>query len=72
MKRQISETDKQLVIGMQRETDGSLRCFISGEVINLQSDDYEFDHIQPHSKDGNTDVVNIRVVLKKYNRRKSD
>jgi hypothetical protein len=71
MKRQISEVDKQRVIAMQRESDGSLRCFISGEVVNLQSDDYEFDHIQPHSKDGDTDVANIRVVLKKYNRRKS-
>jgi hypothetical protein len=72
MKRQISETDKRRVIAMQLERDGSLRCFISGEVINLKSDHYEFDHIQPHSKDGDTDVANIRVVLKKYNRRKSD
>jgi hypothetical protein len=71
-KRQITEAEKQQVIAMQREGDGSLRCFISGEVINLHSDEYEFDHIQPHSKDGDTDVTNIRVVLKSYNRRKSD
>jgi hypothetical protein len=71
-KRQLSDADKQRVIEMQREADGSLRCFISGEVINLNSDDYEFDHIQAHSKEGETSVTNIRVVLKKYNRRKSD
>jgi len=34
-KRQINEDQKQQVIEMQRERDGSLRCFISGEVINL-------------------------------------
>jgi hypothetical protein len=71
-KRQISEEDKKKVIEAQRESDGSLRCFISGEVINLQTDEYEFDHIQPYSQGGDTNIANIRVVLKTYNRRKSD
>lgn len=71
-KRQISEEDKKKVIESQRESDGSLRCFISGEVINLQADEYEFDHIQPYSQGGDTSISNIRVVLKTYNRRKSD
>jgi hypothetical protein len=71
-KRQLSDAEKQQVIETQLESDGSLRCFISGEVINLKSDEYEFDHIQPYSQDGDTNPVNVRVVLKAYNRRKSD
>lgn len=71
MKRQLSEPEKQTVRQQQLSADGSLRCFISGEII-ADTDDIEYDHIQPFSKDGETDVVNIRIVLKKYNRRKSD
>ena len=32
----------------------------------------KYDHIQPYSKDGETSTANIRIVLKRYNRRKSD
>jgi CRISPR/Cas system Type II protein with McrA/HNH and RuvC-like nuclease domain len=71
-KRKLNDAEKQQVIEAQRESDGSLRCFISGEVINLQTDDIEFDHLEPYSKGGDTSVSNIRVVLKTYNRRKSD
>jgi CRISPR/Cas system Type II protein with McrA/HNH and RuvC-like nuclease domain len=71
-KRQINEEEKQQVVEMQRESDGSLRCFISGEIINLETDEIEYDHVEPYSKNGETSVSNIRVVLKTYNRRKSD
>jgi hypothetical protein len=71
-KRQINDDDKKEVVKLQRESDGSLRCFISGEVINLDLDEVEYDHIQPFSKEGETSISNIRVVLKTYNRRKSD
>jgi len=71
-KRQISDTEKAQVIEAQRESDGSLRCFISGEVINLSTDEIEFDHVEPFSKGGDTSISNIRAVLKIYNRRKSD
>ena len=71
-KRQLSENEKQQVIIKQRELDGSLRCFISGEVINLAADEYEFDHIEPYAVGGDTSLTNIKVVLKNYNRRKSD
>jgi hypothetical protein len=71
MKRQLSESEKQTVRQQQLSTDGSLRCFISGEVITDQ-DEIEYDHIQAFVKDGETDTINIRVVLKKYNRRKHD
>lgn len=71
MKRQLSEVEKQQVRKQQLEADGSLRCFISGEIIS-DNDEIEYDHIQPYSKDGETDIANIRIVLKHYNRRKSD
>ena len=71
MKRQLSDTEKQTVRKQQTATDGSLRCFISGEIIG-ETDDIEYDHIHPHSKEGETETNNIRIVIKKYNRRKSD
>ena len=70
-KRQISDSDKQAVRKQQLGNDGSLLCFISGEVIGPE-DEIEYDHIQPFSKEGETSLANIRIVLKKHNRRKSD
>lgn len=70
-KRQLAESEKALVRKHQLEADGSLRCFISGEVIG-PDDEIEYDHLQPHSKDGDTSIANVRIVLKEYNRRKSD
>jgi hypothetical protein len=71
MKRQISDTEKEQVRKQQLEKDGSLRCFISGEVIG-DIDAIEYDHILPHSKQGDSYLSNIRIVKKEYNRRKSD
>jgi len=71
MKRQISDTEKEQVRLQQLDKDGSLRCFISGEVIG-DSDAIEYDHILPYSKEGDSDLSNIRIVKKDYNRRKSD
>ena len=71
MIRQISDSDKQVVRQQQSAQDGSLKCFISGDII-ANDDEIEYDHIQPYSKDGETIISNIRIVLKKYNRRKSD
>jgi hypothetical protein len=71
MKRQLNDQEKQVVRAQQMSSDGSLRCFISGEVI-ADTDEIEYDHIQAFSKGGDTEVSNIRIVLKKYNRRKSD
>jgi hypothetical protein len=69
--RVLSDAEKSIVRQQQVETDGSLRCFISGEIISA-SDDIEYDHIQPLSKDGETSIANIRIVFKKYNQSKSN
>ena len=71
MKRQITDSEKLTVRQQQLEPDGSLRCFISGEIISL-NDEVEYDHIQPYSKDGDTSIANIRIVLKRHNQRKSN
>jgi hypothetical protein len=71
MKRQLSEKDKQEVRKQQADSSGTLMCFISGEVVG-GDDVIEYDHIQPFAKDGETSIENIRIVIKEYNRRKSD
>jgi len=71
MKRQLTEKEKEAVQKLQKESDGTLKCFISGEVIG-ENDVIEFDHILAYSKEGETSLENIRVVKKEYNRRKSD
>ena len=71
MKRQLTESEKELVKKQQSDSDGTIRCFISGEVIGKE-DKIEYDHIDPFAKDGVTSVENIRIVKKEYNRRKRD
>ena len=71
MKRQLTESEKLTVRQQQLLPDGLLRCFISGDIIS-DKDEIEFDHIHPYSKDGDTSISNIRIVLKTQNRRKSD
>ncbi|MBN2597062.1 MAG: hypothetical protein JXR82_09805 [Marinifilaceae bacterium] len=71
MKRQLSEKEKEEVRKQQVDTDGTLKCFISGEVIG-DDDVIEYDHIQAFAKQGETSLENIRIVKKEYNRRKSD
>jgi len=72
--RQLTEVQKNIDKQSQRESDGSLRCFISGNVINETDDidEIEYDHIKPFVDENPTDLVNVRVVKKNYNRRKKD
>ncbi|EKJ86112.1 ParB-like nuclease family protein [Leptospira meyeri] len=69
--RQLTDIEKNQVRISQTEADGSLRCYISGEIIS-QADEIEFDHLTAWSKGGPTDLVNVRIVKKIYNRRKKD
>src|SRR5438874_876161 len=71
MRRQLTEPEKKEIRKQQISADGSLRCFISGDIIT-DTDEIEYDHIKADAKDGETDIPNMRITLKKYNRRKSD
>lgn len=70
MKRLLTETEKQAVWKQQVDSEGVLRCFISGQIIG-DDDEVEYDHIHPFSKDGETSLSNMRIVIKKLNRRKA-
>lgn len=69
-KRSLSETEKLEVQRIQRSTDGALRCYISGEIINLENDAIEYDHLKAFVNGGDTDTSNMRIFLKKFNREK--
>jgi len=62
MKRQLTEKDKKAVRQQQVNSDGTLICFISGEVIG-DDDKIEYDHIQAFAKNGETSLENIRIVI---------
>lgn len=70
-RRQLLESEKEIIKGQQRDKDGSLRCFISGEIIDNETE-VEYDHIIPVAKDGESELTNMRIVIMKYNRRKGD
>ena len=69
-KRQISEEEKGQVIEMQKGTDGSLRCYISGDVLDVEKDEVEYDHILAFADGGPSDINNVRVFRKKFNKEK--
>jgi hypothetical protein len=69
-KRQISEEEKGQVIEMQKGTDGSLRCYISGDVLDVEKDEVEYDHILAFTDGGPSDINNVRVFRKKFNKEK--
>jgi hypothetical protein len=69
-RRQLTDDEKSQVRDIQKGLDGVLRCYISGEVINVNTDELEYDHIVPYSSGGPSDIQNERVFKKKYNREK--
>jgi hypothetical protein len=71
-RKPLSQNQKEEILKSQTSKDGSIRCFISGYVISPDTDDIEYDHVIPISKNGSDDVENIRATLKEFNRRKSD
>jgi hypothetical protein len=70
MKRLLTDSEKLEVRKQQVDSEGVLRCFISGQIIG-DEDEVEYDHIHPFSKDGETSLANMRIVIKKLNRRKA-
>lgn len=47
-------------------------CYLSGEKINLFNDDFNFDHIQPHSKNGTNTLDNLGITHPIVNYMKGD
>ena len=45
---------------------------MTGISINLATDDYELDHLEPYSLNENYSLDNMRVAIPKANRSKSD
>ncbi len=69
-KRTLSDQEKIEVQNIQKSIDGELRCYISGEIINLDNDEIEYDHLTAYADDGLTHTSNMRIFLKKFNREK--
>lgn len=70
MKRLLTDSEKIEVRKQQVDSEGVLRCFISGQIIG-SDDKVEYDHIQPFAKEGETSLANMRIVIKELNRRKA-
>lgn len=64
LQRQISAQEKQEIL----RTQGN-RCFIDNHPLDPDGD-VEFDHIQPFSRAGESEVANIGAVCKRHNRDK--
>jgi predicted transcriptional regulator len=47
-------------------------CYLSGEKINLYESDYNFDHIQPSSRNGNNSLDNLGITHPIVNYMKGD
>lgn len=47
-------------------------CYLSGEKINLNENNYSFDHIIPVSKGGDNSLENLGLTISIVNRMKSD
>lgn len=69
MKRLLTDSEKVEVRKQQVDSDGVLRCFISGQIIG-DDDAIEYDHIDAFVNDGETSLSNMRIVIKELNRRK--
>lgn len=70
-KRQLT-TEEKLKVRQLQTIDGQLRCYISGEIINDKVDELEYDHLEPYSLGGESNISNERVFKKKYNREKGN
>lgn len=71
MKRQISESEKQVLLKSCRRVDGKIYCFIDNEPIDDEKN-IHFDHIDPFAKTGDTSLDNIAPVCKNHNLAKKD
>jgi len=71
MKRQISESEKQVLLNEHRRADGKIYCFVDNEPIDDEKS-IQFDHIDPYAKSENTSLGNVAPVCKNHNLAKKD
>jgi hypothetical protein len=71
MKRQITDTEKQILLERNRRPDGKIYCFIDNEPINDEKN-IQFDHIDPFAKSDDSSLDNIAPVCKNHNLAKKD
>jgi len=71
MRRQITESEKQLLLDRHRRSDGKIYCFIDDEPIDDEKS-IQFDHIDPFAKSEDTSLDNIAPVCKNHNLAKKD
>ena len=57
--RQITEEEKKQVIQNQKDSNGILHCFISGEVINPDKDEIEF---YLKNRNNQFEYINIEIT----------
>lgn len=71
MKRQITESEKNILLEKHKDGNGNIRCFVDNETIE-DIKDIHFDHIIPFVKSEDTSLDNIAPVCRKHNLAKKD
>ena len=63
---------QKLEAGMPNKFGTKTKCYLTGTPIDLEKDDYCFDHIIPVSKGGSNDLSNLGITTPAANYSKSD
>ena len=48
------------------------KCYLTGIPINIETDDYQLDHIVPVSKGGSNEISNCGITIPVANQMKTD
>ncbi|MBZ0199577.1 MAG: HNH endonuclease [Ignavibacteriaceae bacterium] len=71
MKRQLNDSEKEIVKKRYRKDDGSINCFIDNQPIHDEKD-IHYDHINPFIRSEDSTLENIAPVCRKHNLAKKD
>lgn len=47
-------------------------CYLTGTIINIETDDYQLDHIVPVSRGGTNEIKNCGITIPVANQMKTD
>ncbi len=70
-KRQITESERAMLISKYRRPDGFIHCYIDDNIIEKEKD-IQFDHIEPFTKVQGTYIDNMGPICGKHNLAKKD